>query len=260
MPPLGQTIEDETQADVVRHLRDMVYYNITQLLLSNATDVAVLRKAVDCSLVKNEQLSTEPTFANAVAIAEMCRLGRAAAPSWITDTLRNVMTNIVQDASTWNELALAILASDCIDDQRKLQWVIRLLDTLIVIGSDKSITDRTKLFANATQNGLRRILSMLWWTQADDQDYLSVPETEYMLSFALEVGNKYPTEQQQVSILRHIYVLFAVYSKYFCVFYVFSSTDDETYPYSDVKGDSFKASIFACLAQFSRESLGNARR
>lgn len=222
----------------------MVYYNITVPQLRNLTDIDVLRNAVDCSLVKNEQLSTDSTFANAVVIAEMYRLGRSAAPTWITDTIRNAAANIVDDQGTWNELAFAILASDCQDDRQKLQWVIRLLDILIVIGSDKSTGDCKTLFANATQNGLRLILSMLWWGQAEGQDFLRVPETEYMLSFALEVGNHYPTEQQQVRALFVFEMMnYCVTHAPFCF-----RKDDETYSYSHVKRDSSAAAVFQRFA------------
>lgn len=206
---------------LIRTIHDMTYFNFTMPLITKDTgrylglDIEKLVcKAVDCSVLESEklgQLTKQDAYIYTTAMAEMCRLKRTTrATQWITDVMRQLVVQKVDDSRTWNQVTRAMLQTECKSDEEYIAWMVRMLDILIVIASDRSLESKTETIRQCVTCALRYTAMALWWwsnlkTQAisaqnEFNRLVTSWETGYMLADIVARGEAHHAGQQQVCL------------------------------------------------------------
>lgn len=205
---------------LIRTIRDMTYFNFTMPLITKDTGrylglgiEKLVYKAIDCSVLESEklgQLTKQDAYIYTTAMAEMCRLKRTTrATQWITDVMRQLIVQKVDDSRTWNQVTRAMLQTECKSNEERIAWMVRMLDILIVIASDRSLESKTETIRQCVTCALRYTAMALWWwsnlkTQASSaaedgfNRLVTSWESGYMLADIVARGDAHHAGQQQV--------------------------------------------------------------
>ncbi|KAI9255310.1 hypothetical protein BY458DRAFT_520410 [Sporodiniella umbellata] len=224
--PEKRTAIEENKTKLSDSIKSVILQQITLPFSSRVqpSSLPIFRQCVSCSLTSPDQLSedgSEDSVFNNTLSAEST-LGRVAAISELylaankgtqkQALVRYVVAAIVYlvgQPSTlifnecWTVIAQTI-QKDCCGEQDILGWITRVLDGFIVYGNSKEASANN--VRSGMIDGLLPILSYALGQpvpkkipDSDDRD-IQLADTVYKMAYTIEIGSKYPTEQEQIAL------------------------------------------------------------